>query len=97
MENVKLGRTGLEVTKLSLGGLFMSDLVGDFEKSKIATQYALDIGVRLIDTAPSYFNSETVLGNILKTYEGNNKPLISTKLGMPDPWNPKSKKIFMLL
>ena len=92
MENVKLGRTGLEVTKLSLGGLFMSDLVGDFEKSKIATQYALDTGVRLIDTAPSYFNSETVLGNILKTYEGNNKPLISTKLGMPDPWNPKSKK-----
>lgn len=34
MENVKLGRTGLEVTKLSLGGLFMSDLVGDYEKIK---------------------------------------------------------------
>lgn len=92
MELVKLGRVDLEVTKLSLGGLFMSDLVGDFEKSKIATQYALDTGVRLIDTAPSYFNSETVLGKILKSYEGTNKPLISTKLGMPEPWNPKSKK-----
>ena len=69
----------------------MSDLVGDYEKSRIATQYALDTGVRLVDTAPSYFNSETVLGKILKSYEGANKPLISTKLGMPEPWNPKSK------
>ncbi|MEM5781141.1 MAG: aldo/keto reductase, partial [Lawsonibacter sp.] len=91
METIKLGRTDLEVTRLSLGGLFMSDLVGDFEKSRIATQYALDTGVRLIDTAPSYFNSETVLGNILKSYEGENKPLISTKLGMPEPWSPKSR------
>ncbi|MDR1511153.1 MAG: aldo/keto reductase [Synergistaceae bacterium] len=91
MKTVKLGKTDLEVTKLSLGGLFISDLTGDFEKSKIAAHCALDTGVRLIDTAPSYFNSETVLGNILKSYEGKNKPLISTKLGMSEPWNPKSK------
>lgn len=89
METVKLGRTNLEVTKLSLGGLFMSDLTDDYEMSKEATHYALDAGIKLIDTAPSYFNSEKVLGKILREYKGD-KPFISTKLGMPAPWNPQS-------
>lgn len=92
MEKIKLGRTGLEITKMSLGGLFMSDLSGDYEMSRIATQYALDTGINMIDTAPSYFNSEVVLGKILRDYSGPNKPLISTKIGMPAPWDPKSKK-----
>lgn len=89
MKTVKLGRTNLEVTQLSLGGLFMSDLVDDYNMSKEATHYALDQGVKLIDTAPSYFNSEKTLGKILREYQGE-KPLISTKIGMPEPWNPQS-------
>ena len=91
METVILGRTGLEVTKLSLGALFMSKRGGDYEQSKIATQYALDTGIKLVDTAPSYSNSEEVIGKILADYKGK-KPLISTKIGMPAPWNPKSIK-----
>lgn len=91
MDIVKLGKTDIEVTKLSLGGLFMSDLVDDYEMSKQATHYALDQGVKLIDTAPSYFNSEQILGKILNEYPGE-KPMISTKLGMPEPWNPQSEK-----
>ncbi|MCP1103011.1 D-threo-aldose 1-dehydrogenase [Aequitasia blattaphilus] len=91
MEKVKLGRTGLDVTRLSLGGLFMSDLTGDFEQSKQATLHALRTGANYIDTAPSYFNSETCLGNILKDWEGE-YPIISTKIGMPKPFDPKSKK-----
>lgn len=91
MEKVVLGRTGMGVTKMSLGGLFMSDLVGDFELSKKATLFALASGINYIDTAPSYFNSETVLGNILKDWHGD-KPFISTKIGMPAPFDPKSKK-----
>ncbi|MFV0529661.1 MAG: aldo/keto reductase [Lachnospiraceae bacterium] len=91
MEKVILGRTGLEVTRLSLGGLFMSDLTGDFDKSKQATIHALRTGANYIDTAPSYFNSETCLGNILKDWEGK-YPIISTKIGMPAPFSPKSPK-----
>ena len=94
MKKVTLGRTGLDVTQLSLGGLFMSDLTGDFDQSKEATLHALRTGVNYIDTAPSYFNSETCLGNILQDWSGE-YPLISTKIGMPDPFNPKSKKDIM--
>jgi D-threo-aldose 1-dehydrogenase len=86
-----LGKTGLEVTKLSLGGLFMSEIGGEFEQSKIATLYALEQGINYVDTAPSYWDSETVLGNILKGWNGK-KPILSTKLGTPAPFNPKSKK-----
>jgi aryl-alcohol dehydrogenase-like predicted oxidoreductase len=91
MEKIILGRTGLEVTKLSLGGLFMSEIGGEFEQSKKATLHALDLGINYIDTAPSYWNSEVVLGNILKDWKGK-KPVLSTKLGTPAPFNPKSKK-----
>ena len=34
MQKVILGRTGLEVTKLALGGLFISEYGGEFEQSK---------------------------------------------------------------
>jgi aryl-alcohol dehydrogenase-like predicted oxidoreductase len=91
MEKVTLGRTGLQVTKLSLGGLFMSEIGGEFEQSKEATLHALDLGICYVDTAPSYWNSETVLGNILKDWKGQ-KPVLSTKVGTPAPFNPKSKK-----
>jgi aryl-alcohol dehydrogenase-like predicted oxidoreductase len=91
MEKAILGRTGIEITKLSLGGLFMSEIGGEFDQAKEATLRALDKGINYIDTAPSYWNSETVLGNILKDWKGK-KPAISTKVGTPSPFNPKSKK-----
>ena len=91
MEKVILGRTGLEVTKLALGGLFLSELGGAFEDSKHATLKALELGINYIDTAPAYYDSEKVLGKILQEWEG---PLvISTKLGgRPQPFDPQSKK-----
>ncbi len=86
-----LGRTGLEVGELSVGGLFLSDYGGGYEMSKKALLKALDCGCNYIDTAPGYFNSEEVLGNILT---GCQKPLIfSTKLGgRPQPFDPKNKE-----
>jgi aryl-alcohol dehydrogenase-like predicted oxidoreductase len=91
MKKVMMGKTGLEVTKLALGGLFISEMGGAFEESKVTTLHALDNGINYIDTAPSYWNSETVLGNILKEWKGK-KPIISTKVGSPKPFDPKSKK-----
>ena len=91
MQKVILGRTGLEVTKLALGGLFISEYGGEFEQSKKATWKALEKGINYIDTAPAYYNSEKVLGNIIKDWKG--ELILSTKLGgRPDPFDPQNKE-----
>lgn len=62
MKKRLLGRTGLEVSELGLGALFISSIGGQFEESKKATLRALELGINFLDTAPTYFNSEEVLG-----------------------------------
>lgn len=90
METSVLGRTGLEVTRLSLGGFFLSVHGGDFEMSKQATLAALRRGIKYIDTAPNYYDSEQVLGTILKEWDGD--VILSTKLGgRPKPFDPQNK------
>lgn len=93
MEKAILGRTGLEVTKMSLGGCFISNIGGGFEQSKEAVLYALGQGINYIDTAPApcYGDSEKVLGSIVSEWTGE-KPIFSTKIGEPPPFDPKSKK-----
>jgi len=86
-----LGRTGLEVSELGLGGLFISS-VGRMpqEESVRAIRRALELGVNYADTAPTYANSEEVLGLAL---EGVSQPhILSTKLGgRPEPFDPKDR------
>jgi len=60
-----LGRTGLEVSELGLGGLFASSHGFDFEKAKATICEAVELGINYIDTAPTYLNGETVLGTVL--------------------------------
>jgi aryl-alcohol dehydrogenase-like predicted oxidoreductase len=90
MKGRVLGRTGLEVSELSLGGLFVSSVGGDFGRGRQATLRALELGVNYIDTAPTYADSEEVIGRFL---EGAAAPLIlSTKLGgRPKPFEPQNK------
>lgn len=90
MKKRTLGRTGIEVTELSLGGLFISRVGGGYEQGKAAIDRALELGVNYADTAPGYSDSEEVLGRAL---EGNPAPVvISTKLGgRPDPFDPQDK------
>jgi aryl-alcohol dehydrogenase-like predicted oxidoreductase len=86
-----LGNTGIQVTELSLGGLFISSIGSkEFEQSRAATHRALELGVNYIDTAPSYANSEETLG---KALEGVEQPyIVSTKLGgRPSPFEPRNK------
>jgi len=87
-----LGRTELKVSELSLGGLFVSALGGEFEQSRGAVHRAIELGVNYIDTAPGYLNSEEVLGKILEDVDA---PLIiSTKLGgRPQPFKPQDKAL----
>jgi aryl-alcohol dehydrogenase-like predicted oxidoreductase len=89
-----LGKTGLEVSELAMGGLFVASFAGDFERAKEAVYRALDMGVNYIDTAPGYLDSEEVLGKIL---DGVKTPyLISSKLGgRPQPFDPRDKKGLM--
>lgn len=92
MEIRKCGRTDLELSRLSLGCLYLSALgTGELEDAKEAMYYALNKGVNFIDTAPSYQDSEQVLGQALKDYDGK-MPMISTKIGMPPPFNPQSRQ-----
>jgi len=79
MKRRRLGKTGLEVSELGLGGFFISKAGGGYSQAKAAIDRALDLGINYIDTAPTYLDSEAVLGKALKDVE---RPLIlSTKLG----------------
>ena len=93
MEKRLLGRTGLEVSVLGMGGLFVSKLgESDRERSCQAVKRALELGVNYVDTAPSYADSEEVLGHAL---EGITKPYcLSTKIGgRPQPFDPKNSDL----
>ncbi|TVS15466.1 MAG: aldo/keto reductase [Gammaproteobacteria bacterium] len=91
MEEIVLGRTGLEVSRISLGGLFVSSYGAAFDQAREAVNRAVELGINYVDTAPMYGNSEEVLGRILPDLE---RPMIvSTKLGArPQPFDPRSAK-----
>ena len=56
----KLGRTGLEVSIMGIGGGFLGDMSAQELRQTI--DYAFDHGVNYIDTAPGYGESEARLG-----------------------------------
>lgn len=84
-----LGRTGLQVSELALGGLFVSNYGAAFDDARVAVRRALELGINYVDTAPGYADSEEVLGRVLENVE---QPLIiSTKLGgRPSPFEPQN-------
>jgi aryl-alcohol dehydrogenase-like predicted oxidoreductase len=91
MERRTLGRTGLEVGVLGLGGLFVSRVGGRGRReARRAVRQALELGVNWVDTAPSYADSEEVLGYALR---GAREPFfLSTKLGgRPQPFDARDR------
>lgn len=64
-----LGRTGLDVSVLSLGGVAFGDMYGALGPgvADACVRKAIDLGINLIDTSPYYgrTRSESVLGNVL--------------------------------
>lgn len=84
MKYRRLGRTGLEVSTVSLGGAYL--MGGDPERAQENTcqvvQHASDLGINYIDTAPLYGKSEELLGPALAEVE---QPFhLATKVGF-DP------------
>jgi L-galactose dehydrogenase len=71
MQYRELGRTGLSVSVLSLGGAALGDMYGQLGPGEAAAcvRRALDAGINLIDTSPYYglTRSESVLGEILQS------------------------------
>ena len=89
--NRTLGRTGLRVTPIGLGGGWLGHRPGDNiidQDVGVATVLrALELGVNLIDTSPAYGHgeSERIIGIALREWFGRGHPresvVISTKTG----------------
>ena len=78
------GRTGFEISEVSLGGAYLMgrDPERARENACQVVQRAFELGINYIDTAPLYGKSEELLGHALK---GEPRPLyLATKVGF-DP------------
>jgi aryl-alcohol dehydrogenase-like predicted oxidoreductase len=91
LEKRRLGRTGLEVSVLSLGGLFISSFGTDRVSAAQVIKRAWELGINYIDTAAGYRDSELVIGSALRDFDG--EFIISTKVGyQPEPFKPRDRE-----
>ena len=98
-EQVAIGRTGVAVTRLGLGGVFVGGRehgdgtpVSDYETALTTIRHAYDIGIRYFDTAPFYGRgrSEVRFGRALGGLPRKSF-VLSSKVGrllIPDPEDP---------
>ncbi len=89
MEYVKLGNTGMEVSRICLGCMGFGDAerwihkwVLDEENSRPIIQKALELGINFFDTANVYSigTSEEILGRALKDFAKRDEVVIATKV-----------------
>lgn len=76
MQYRPLGRTGVRVSTLGLGG--ESALYNHSEKGVRVIKRAIDLGINYFDTAPIYHDSELNYGEVLPTYR--KKMFMATKV-----------------
>ena len=82
----RLGRTGLEVTEMGLGGYqFTGEFGVHYDEAGKILDYALDHGINYIDTAEMYGfgESESLIGQALRRHPGK-KAYVSDKVGYID-------------
>ena len=89
MEYVKLGNTGLDVSRLCLGCMGFGDpeawthqWVLREEESRPVIKKALELGINFFDTANVYSlgRSEEILGRALRDFAGRDQVVIATKV-----------------
>lgn len=89
MEYVKLGNTGLEVSRLCLGCMsfgvaerWTHPWILDEERSRSIIKKALEEGINFFDTANVYADgtSEEIVGRALKDFADRDKTVIATKV-----------------
>ncbi len=88
MSYTRLGRTGLEVSRLCLGcmnfGSGQEWMIGDRERSIDLIREALDAGVNFLDTANAYSRgeSEEIVGEAIEGYD-REELVLATKVYFP--------------
>ncbi|EPM73198.1 aldo/keto reductase [Pseudomonas syringae pv. theae ICMP 3923] len=92
MKYVKLGNTGLDVSKLCLGCMTFGQpdagthpwTLGE-EASRPIIKHAVEQGINFFDTANSYSagTSETIVGKLLKAFTRREETVIATKVFFP--------------
>lgn len=89
MEYVKLGNTGLDVSRICLGCMSFGDAtkwthpwVLNEENSRPILKRALELGINFFDTANVYSlgTSEEIVGRALKDYANRDEVVIATKV-----------------
>lgn len=101
MQYVKLGSTGLDVSKLCLGCMTFGEpdagthpwTLGE-DASRPIIKHAVEQGINFFDTANSYSagTSEIILGKLLKEYTRREETVIATKVFYPaNMWEGSSK------
>src|SRR4030042_90596 len=89
MEYVRLGSTGMKVSRICLGCMGFGDApawihnwVLDEENSRPIVKKALELGINFFDTANVYSigRSEEILGRTLKDFANRDEVVIATKV-----------------
>jgi 1-deoxyxylulose-5-phosphate synthase len=91
MEYVRLGSTGMKVSRIGLGCMSYGQASGRWqwvlneEQSRPYIQRALELGINFFDTANVYANgtSEEYLGRALKDFANRDEVVIATKVRQP--------------
>lgn len=92
MEYVKLGNTGLDVSRIALGCMSYGDpqrgrhqWTLNEEESRPLIKKALDLGINFFDTANEYQrgSSEEITGRALKDFANRDEVVIATKVFAP--------------
>jgi 1-deoxyxylulose-5-phosphate synthase len=91
MEYVKLGATGLDVSRLTLGCMSFGEATQgdhawtlDEDTSRVLIKQALDAGINVLDTANTYSDgdSEVIVGRALKDLVKREDVVLATKVFM---------------
>jgi 1-deoxyxylulose-5-phosphate synthase len=99
MDYVRLGRTGLEVSRLCLGCMTYGvpnrgthPWTLDEEQSRPFIRRALDVGINFFDTANSYSDgtSEEIVGRALRDFANREEVVVATKVFFPQRTGPNA-------
>lgn len=98
MQYVNLGRSGLKVSRLSLGAMgfgspeWRSWVLAE-EQSRAVARKAFDAGINVIDTCDYYSNgrSEEIVGRLCRDFVKRSEIIIATKVGNPMGKGPNAR------